>query len=153
MYRALRLKKGERYFLRTVVQEARCKMSKKMKGSAIVLAVLLLAGVFFLSAFEVSADPSASAISGRLAATFNKETGTVTALVAGYCEGKPVMIGPQTWAMAEREFSSLNAEDIGKVLCGNQLAITKVVKSSNDGKAIVAEVVLTKPKTAAPKDK
>jgi hypothetical protein len=112
-----------------------------IKKAALLLLILSITLIF---AGIVYADPSAPAISGRLAASYDSAKGTITAMVAGYCEGKPVTIGPATWAVSEKDFSNLNAEDIGKTLCGDNFSIKRVMKSVNNGKEIVAEVVIVR---------
>jgi hypothetical protein len=115
----------------------------RLRGSGAVLFCILVAVVLFLgSAFCVYA--ATSTISGRLAATYDSNSGTVTAMVAGYCEGNPVTIGPSTWAASEKEFSNLKAEDVGKTLCGDGMSLKKVTKSVHNGKNIVADVIIVR---------
>jgi hypothetical protein len=87
---------------------------------------------------------SVSTVSGRLGATYDSKTGNVTAMVAGYCEGKAFALGPVTWAVAQERFSSLKAEDIAKVVCGRDFALQKITKSENNGREIVADILITK---------
>ena len=49
-------------------------------------------------------------------------------------------IGPATWAVSEKHFSNVNAEDVAKTLCGDSFAIKKVTKSVNNGREMVADV-------------
>ena len=111
------------------------------KKAALLFLILSITMIF---AAAVYADPSNSMISGRLAATYDSKTATLTAMVAGYCEGQPVTIGPVTWAVGEREFEGMQAEDIGKKLCGDDYSIKKVTKSVNNGKEIVADVLIVR---------
>jgi|WetSurSiteA1Bulk_404760.scaffolds.fasta_scaffold111995_1 hypothetical protein len=104
--------------------------------------LILIISITLLYVPAVCADPSASPISGRMAASYDSAKGTITAMVAGYCEGQPVTIGPSTWAVSEKHFSNLNAEDVAKTLCGDTFAIRKVMKSVNNGKEMVADVVI-----------
>lgn len=117
----------------------------RLRGSgAVLFCILVVVALFLGSTLYVYADPATSTISGRLAATYDSKSGTVTAMVAGYCEGNPVTIGPSTWAASEKEFSSLKAEDVGKTLCGEGLALKKVTKSAHNGREIVADVIIVR---------
>jgi hypothetical protein len=128
------------------IKKARCVMCKRVRLNVVLSAVLVSVSIFFVTTLFVYADPSSSAISGRLAATYNSKTGTVTAIIAGYCEGNPVIIGPAIWTVGEREFAGMKAEDVGITLCGKDLSLARVLKSSNNGKEIVSEVILVKQK-------
>lgn len=109
--------------------------------------VLVLSILFILTAaLSAYADPSTSPISGRLAAIYDNKTGTVTAMVAGYCESQPVTIGPVTWAMTEQEFSHADAENIAQTICGKDHNLRKVVKSSRNGREMIAEVIIDRTK-------
>ena len=116
----------------------------RLRGSAVLFCILVVVALFLGSALYVSAAQSTSTISGRLAATYDSKSGTITAMVAGYCEGNPVTLGPSTWAASEKEFSKLKAEDVGKTLCGDGLSLKKVTKSVNNGKEIVADVIIVR---------
>ena len=96
--------------------------------------LFLICSITIIFAAATYADPSTSMISGRLAATYDSKTATLTAMVAGYCEGKPVTIGPVTWAVGEWEFEGMKAEDIGKKLCGDDYFLKRVTKSAHNGK-------------------
>jgi hypothetical protein len=113
-----------------------------MIKKAALLFLIISITLFF--AATVYADPSTSAISGRLAANYDSKSGTVTAMVAGYCEGQPVIIGPVTWTVSEKDILNLNAEDIGKTVCGDRFSIKKVTKSVKNGKEMVADVVIVR---------
>ncbi|MFZ3137999.1 MAG: hypothetical protein WA126_11490 [Thermodesulfovibrionales bacterium] len=110
--------------------------------------VLVLSVLFILTAAfsAYAADPSTSLISGRLAATYDNKAGTVTAMVAGYCESQPVTIGPVTWAMTEQEFSNADAENIAQTICGKDHSLRKVVKTSRNGRDMIAEVIIDRTK-------
>jgi len=109
--------------------------------------VLVLSILFILTAaLSAYADPSTSPISGRLAAIYDNKTGTVTAMVAGYCESQPVTIGPVTWAMTEQEFSHADAENIAQTICGKDHNLRKVIKSSRNGSEMIAEVIIDRTK-------
>ena len=90
------------------------------------------------------ADSSISIVSGRLGATYDNKTGNVIAIVAGYCEGKAVTVGPVTWAATQEQFSNLKTEDVAKIVCGKDFTLQKVTRSENSGKAIVADVLIVK---------
>jgi hypothetical protein len=85
-------------------------------------------------------------ISGRMAVSYDQITGIATGMVAGYCEGEPVTIGPATLKMNQKEFSNTKAEDMGKNICGDDYIIKRVTRSSNNGKEMVADVVLVRNK-------
>jgi hypothetical protein len=89
---------------------------------------------------------SSNEISGRMAVTYNEEKGTATGMVAGYCQGEPVTIGPATVKMNQKEFSNTKVEDIGKNICGDDYSIKRVTRSSNNGKEMVADIVLVRNK-------
>jgi hypothetical protein len=67
-------------------------------------------------------------------------------MVAGYCHGEPVTIGTATLKMNQKEFSDTKVEDIGKSICGDGYSIRRVTKSNNNGKEMVADVVLVRNK-------
>lgn len=117
----------------------------KLEGSVRALfCILIIVALFLGSALYVYAGQMSSTISGRLAATYDSSSGTVTAMVAGYCEGNAVTLGPSTWTASEKEFSKLKAEEVGKILCGDGLSLKKVTKSAYNGKEIVADVVIVR---------
>jgi hypothetical protein len=118
-------------------------MSKCVRYVVLILSILFILTAAF-SAY--AADPLASPISGRLAAIYDNKTGTVTAMVAGYCESQPVTIGPVTWAMTEQEFSHSDAENIAQTICGKDHSLRKVMKSSRNGRDMVAEVIIDRAK-------
>jgi hypothetical protein len=109
----------------------------------ILLMSILLSLTITSGAFGGS---SSSEISGRMAVTYNQGNGTATGMVAGYCQGEPVTIGPATLKMNQKEFSNIKAEDIGKSICGDGYSISRVTKSNNNGKEMVADVVLVRNK-------
>lgn len=112
-----------------------------------LLSVIIISVAVILSGMAYAhADSSVSAISGRLAAKYDSQSGTVTAMVAGYCESQPVTIGPSTWKVAEWEFANMNAADIARTLCGEKHTLQRVTKSSNNGREIVADIVMVRNK-------
>ncbi len=117
-------------------------MSKKTEVRLLLMVLLLVA--VSIGATQAYAASSVSIVSGRLGATYDIETGNVTAMVAGYCEGKAVTLGPVTWAIAQGQFSNLKAEDVAKVVCGKDFTLEKLTKSANNGKEMVADVLITK---------
>ena len=124
-------------------------MCKKITVKGVLLAVSLaslMCAMFLLTTFEAYADQGSSPISGRLGASYDNKTGSVTAMVAGYCEGRVVTVGPVTWAVAEWEFSNLKAEDVAKKVCEGNYMLKKMTKSANNGKEIVADVLIVRAK-------
>lgn len=117
-------------------------MCKKTKVRLLFTALLLV--VVSIGATLVYADSSGSAVSGRLGAICDNRTGNVTAMVAGYAEGKAVTLGPVTWTVAQGQFSNLTAEDVAKIVCGKDFTLKKVTKSANNGKELVADVLIMK---------
>jgi hypothetical protein len=113
---------------------------RKKRGEILLFIVLLLATICIGSTLT-HAD---STVSGRLGATYDNQTGNVTAMVAGYCEGKAVTVGPVTWAATEDQFSNLKAEDAAKIVCGKDFTLKKVTKSERNSKGLVADVVILK---------
>jgi hypothetical protein len=117
-------------------------MCKKSAVRLLFMGFLLVS--ISIGATLAYADSSVSIVSGRLGATYDNKTGNVTAILAGYCEGKAVTVGPVTWAATQEEFSSLRTEDVAKIVCGSDFTLQKVTKSENSGKAIVADVLIVK---------
>ena len=117
----------------------------KVGGKLILISLMciLLSLTITSGAFGGS---SSSEISGRMAVNYDQATGTATGMVAGYCQGEPVTIGPATVKMNQKEFSNTRVEDIGKSICGDGYSIRRVTKSKNNGKDIVADVVLVRNK-------
>ncbi len=117
----------------------------KVGGKIIIISLMsiLLSLTITSGAFGGS---SSSEISGRMAVTYNEDKGTATGMVAGYCQGEPVTIGPAIVKMNQKEFSNAKAEDIGKRICGDGYSIRRVTKSNNNGKEMVADVVLVRNK-------
>ena len=56
--------------------------------------------------------------------TYDSKTGSVTAMVAGYCESQPVTIGPVTSAMTEQEFSHADAEKMARGTSAEKIIIS-----------------------------
>ena len=117
-------------------------MCKKSKVR--LLFVVLLFVVVSIGTTLGYADSSVSTISGRLGATYNTKNGNVTAMIAGYCEGKAVTLGPVTWVLDQDQFSNLKAEEIARVVCGKDFTVKKITKSASTGKEIVADVLVMK---------
>lgn len=82
-------------------------------------------------------------MSGTLSAKIDSQNKTVTAMFVGYCQGEPVIIGPSTWTSSQKEFEDATAEQIADRLCGTEQGTKKVTKSSNNGKEMVAEIVIS----------
>jgi hypothetical protein len=115
-------------------------MCKKIKVRSLFM-VLLFVAVSIGAALSY-ADSSVSAVSGRLGAIYDTKTGNVTAMVAGYCEGKAVTLGPVTWAMTQDQFSNLKTEEVAKAVCGEDCTLQRTTKSVNNGKEMVADVLI-----------
>jgi hypothetical protein len=116
----------------------------RQKINVRLLFIVLLLVTVSIGATLVYAASSVSTVSGRLGATYDNKTGNVTAMVAGYCEGKAVTVGPVTWAVTQEEFSNLKTEDVAKIVCGKDFTLKKVTKSANNGKELVADVLIMK---------
>ncbi len=123
-------------------KKARYEMCKKTKVRLLFMVLLLVA--VSIGATLAYADSSVSAVSGRLGAIYDNKTGNVTAMVAGYAEGKAVTLGPVTLYVAQSQFSNLKAEDVAKFVCGKDFTLKKVTKSANNGKELVADVLIMK---------
>jgi len=134
---------GSVFLLQTFVEKkARDEMCKKTKVRLLFMVLLLVA--VSIGATLAYADSSVCAVSGRLGAVYDNGTGNVTAMVAGYAEGKAVTLGPVTWTVDQGQFFNLNAEDVAKFVCGKDFTLKKVTKSANNGKELVADVVIMK---------
>jgi hypothetical protein len=124
-------------------KKARDEMRKETKVRLLFMVLLLV--VVSIGATLAYADSSVSAVSGRLGAIYDNKTGNVTVMVAGYAEGKAVTLGPVTLNVAHQaEFSNLKAEDVAKFVCGKDFTLKKVTKSENNGKELVADVLIIK---------
>lgn len=109
------------------------KMFKKIVLVTLLLSFTLMIGI-------VCADDT---MTGTLSAMLDEQNGTVTAMFVGYSGGSPVIIGPTTWECSPQDFSNATAEEIGSKLCGKKHNIKKVTQSTNTGKEVVAEVVIS----------
>lgn len=114
----------------------------------ILLSVILLVPVVLISTSNLYAQPTGKSVSGTLSAQLDSEKGIVTAMFVGYTEGSPVVVGPHSWDTSQEEFSKATATDIGKRLFGPDCNIKRVTKSTNNGKEIVANVVVENPKAS-----
>ena len=114
------------------------------KSAVRLLFFILLLVSISIGATLAYADSSVSIVSGRLGVTYDSKTGNVTAMIAGYCEGKAVTVGPVTWAVTQEQFSNIKTEDVAKIVCGKDFTLQKVTKSENSGKEIVADVLIVK---------
>jgi len=103
-----------------------------------VLTALLVALTFLCTV----AFANQSTISGTLSAKLDENSGTVTAMFVGYCQGDPVIMGPMTWKSDATEFTRQSLNEIGDKLCGKSNSIRKVTRTVNTGKEIVAEIVV-----------
>lgn len=100
-----------------------------------VLAVLVLLSGNFSSTY-------AEMISGRLVSTFDSQNGEATIFFAGYCKDEPVVIGPSKRAATAQFFASCTKDNMGQMFSEEKAVIKKVTKFSNNGRQIVAEVVM-----------
>ncbi len=116
---------------------------RKKTNVRLLFMVLLLVAVSIGATLAYAAS-SVSTVSGRLGATYDNKAGNVTAMVAGYCEGKAVTVGPVTWAATQEQFSNLKTEDVAKIVCGKDFTLKKVTKSANNGKELVADVLIVR---------
>ena len=116
-----------------------CKKSAVRLLFAVSLLVLISIG-----ATLAYADSSDSLVSGRLGATYDSKTGSITAMVSGYCKGEAVTLGPVTWAATQEQFSHLRADNVAQIVCGKDFALQKVTKSANNGDELVADVLIVK---------
>jgi len=135
---------GDQFFYYKLLSKknARGGMSKKSAVRLLFMVSLLVA--VSIGVILAYADSSVSIVSGRLGATYDSKTGNVTAMVAGYCEGQAVTVGPVTWTVAQGQFSNIEAEDVAKFVCGKDFTLKKVTKSANNGKELVADVLIMK---------
>ena len=117
-------------------------MCKKSAVRLLFMVSLLALVSVFIGTTLVYADSSLSTVSGRLGAAYDSETGNITAMVAGYREGKAVTVGPVTWSATPEQFSNLRTEDVAKIVCGKNFTLQKVTKSANNGKELVADVLI-----------
>lgn len=117
----------------------------KSGGKVIVISIMCILLSLMITSVAFSGS-SSSEISGRMAVIYDQQSGTATGMVAGYCQGEPVAIGPTTVRMNQQDFSNATAEDIGKIICGVVYSIKRVTKSKNNGKDIIADVVLVRNK-------
>ena len=101
-----------------------------------ILAVVLLSGTF--------SNGYAETISGRLVSTLDSQSEKATVLFAGYCKDDPVIIGPSTKKITAKDFAQCTKEDVGKVLLGKDAVVKQVTKFKNNGREIVAELLIEK---------
>ena len=107
---------------------------------------VILSAIVIIAAFSVYAGQEEKTMVGTLSAQLDNANDTVTVMFVGYTEGSPVIIGPSSWKISEKDFSKATEEDIGKKFCGQNHSLKKVTKFNNTGKEIVAEVVIEKQK-------
>ena len=117
-------------------------MCKKSVVRLLFMVSLLALVSISIGTTPAYADSSLSIVSGRLGATYDSQTGNITAMVSGYCEGKAVTVGPVTWTSTQEQFSTLRTEDVAKIVCGKDFTLQKVTKSANNGKELVADVLI-----------
>jgi hypothetical protein len=101
-----------------------------------IITLLLLLGTFSSGYAEM--------ISGRLVSTLNSHSGKATTLFAGYAENEPVIIGPSTRTITAQNFANCTKETLGKVLLGKDAVIKRVTRFSNNGREIMADILIEK---------
>jgi hypothetical protein len=106
----------------------------------IVLVLTILAFVALLSGTFSSGY--AAMISGRLVSTLDSHSDKATVLFAGYYKDEPVIIGPSTKTITAQNFANCTKENMGKVLLGKDAVIKRVTKFSNNGREIMADIVM-----------
>lgn len=114
-------------------------MFKSLGVMAFVFAILtlvLLSGTF--------SNGYAEMISGRLVSTLDSHSGKATTFFAGYSENEPVVIGPSTETITAQNFANCTKENIGKVLLGKDAVVKRVTKFNNNGKEIMADILIEK---------
>jgi hypothetical protein len=99
-----------------------------------ILALVLLSGTFSSGYAEM--------ISGRLVSTLDSHSDKATVLFAGYYKDEPVIIGPSTKTITAQNFANCTKENMGKVLLGKDAVIKRVTKFSNNGREIMADIVM-----------
>jgi len=102
----------------------------------VILALLSLSGTF--------SNGYAETVSGRLVSTLDSQSGKATVLFAGYCEDKPVIVGPYTKTISADNFANCSKENIGAELLGEDAVIKHVSKFKNNGREIIAEILIEK---------
>jgi hypothetical protein len=101
-----------------------------------ILALVLLSGTSSIGYAEM--------ISGRLVSTLDSESGKATVLFAGYCKDEPVIIGPSTKTIPAQNFFNCTKENMGEILLGRDDVVKQVIKFKNNGKEIMADIVIEK---------
>jgi hypothetical protein len=101
-----------------------------------ILTLVLLSGTF--------SNGYAAMISGRLVSTLDSHSGKATVLFAGYCKDEPVIIGPSTKTITAQNFANCTRENIGTLLLGKDAVIKRVTKFNNNGREIMADILIEK---------
>jgi uncharacterized protein YebE (UPF0316 family) len=115
-------------------------MSKKNSKRVAAMIIFCFLIIFIVTLSSVYAED----ISARLVSLFDGKNGKATTMLVGYCKDSPVVIGPGSVAISQKEFSACTSDDVSDIIPEKNLAVKKVTKFSNNGKEIVAEVVLTR---------
>jgi len=108
------------------------------------IVTVVLVSLSLILIFGAFSDGYAETISGRLVSTLDSQSGKATVLFAGYCKDKPVIIGPYTKTISMEDFANCTKENIATALLGKEAVIKKVSKFNNNGKEIIAEVLIEK---------
>ena len=135
---------GDQIFSYNLLSRKKARGDMCKKSAVRLLFIILLLVSISIGATLAYADSSVSIVSGRLGVTYDGKTGNVTAMIAGYCEGKAVTVGPVTWGVTQEQFFNLKTEDVAKIVCGKDFTLQTVTKSANNGKELVADVLIMK---------
>ena len=111
-------------------------MSRKIHCIVSLLTILIV--VVLLS----SSAGYAETISGRLVSTFDVQTGKATIFFAGYSKDQPVVIGPSTKIETAQSFTACTRDNIGQLFAAQNIIIKRVTKFRNNGREIMAEIVM-----------
>jgi hypothetical protein len=115
-------------------------MRERNMKRATLMSIFCILMIFSVALSSVYAED----ISARLVSLFDGKNGKATTMLVGYCKDSPVVIGPGSVAISQKEFSACTSDDVTDIIPEKNLAVKKVTKFSNNGKEIVAEVVLSR---------
>ena len=114
-------------------------MFKSFEKMTFVIAALTL--VLLAVTFSIG---DAAMVSGRLVSTLNINSGQATTFFAGYSENEPVIIGPSTKTITAQDFANCTKDNVGEVLLEENAVVKRVTKFSNNGKEIMADILIEK---------
>jgi hypothetical protein len=98
--------------------------------------------VVAILSFGVCTIVSAETIMGRFISVYDSNTSSATTVLAGYCEDDPVVIGPSISKISNEKFTSCTKDDIDDNFLEKDITLKRVTKFANNGKEIVADVVI-----------